>query len=84
MSNKYSLISDDKIPDLYRVEIGGKTLGQVAFVDDGWRYRIDSEAVWSSISFGSEFEAAEFVFVDRGILEINSNGLVVSKIKIQR
>ena len=84
MPNEFSLLADDERKDFYFIEADEKIIGEVSVVDGGWRYRIDNTQAWSSSVFGSEYEASEFVFVDRDMLQVNSNGVVVSHIKTKQ
>jgi len=83
MSNSYSLLSANEDSTAYFVEVAGKVVGQIALIEGGWRYRLDDKSEWSSFEVGSEGEASEFVLVDRGLLKVNANGVVVSNIQVK-
>ena len=83
MTNSYSMSPENEGSTSYLIEIGGETIGQVALVDGSWRYRLDKQSDWSAMEFGSEFEASEFVLVDRDLLQVNEKGMVISHIKTQ-
>ena len=81
MVNDYALVPTSGDASVLDVIVSEKTVGQVGVTNGAWRFRLDSTAPWSTDTFGSEFEASEFVLVERGLLRVGPGGVVVSSVK---
>jgi len=81
MTNSYSMSPENEDSTSYLIEIDDKVIGQVALIEGAWRYRLDKLSTWSAMEFGSEFEASEFVLVDRDLLQVNDKGMLISHIE---
>lgn len=84
MTNRFSLIASNEEGTAFNVSVADSVVGQVALVDGGWHFRMEPGAEWSSFAVGSQSEAAEFVLVERGLLQVNSKGVAVSHIDIRQ
>ena len=82
MPNSYSLVKVSSESPLFDVVIGAKSIGQVGLAGGEWRFRLDASSSWSSVGFGSEFEASELLLVERNMLEVPPSGVIASRITV--